>query len=371
MTFEKIDKNFDSSFQLPTDVEWFSIREQPFSIHGIVYSKEEGLFRRLSKAIADKTSEGVAHLSKNTAGGRVRFVTDSPYVVLRAVEPFWIPMSHMTICGAYGFSLYTNGRFCGTFMPQWDQFLKCAKGREKLVFDGIKYPFDLEGQSYQAELFFPLYSAVNEVFIGLKKGSILESPKEYTHKKPILFYGSSITQGGCAGKPADDYVNRLSRMLDTEILNLGFSGSALAEEPMIEYLCSLHPSIFIMDYDHNAPTAEYLEKTHYSLYQAFRNAHPTTPIVMMTMPTIDGYERRTWNESRKKVIIESFNRAKTSGDKNVYLIDCYGCFGDLENGECGTVDGCHPDSLGFLRMAERVYPLLNQLLNAPKIYKEG
>ena len=81
---------------------------------------------------------------------------------------------------------------------------------------------------------------------------------------------------------------------------------------------------------------------------------------------IDGRENRPWHKSRRDEILMSFDRARANGDKNVYLVDYYGCFGALKNGDCGTVDGTHPDSLGFLRMAERVYPLLDRLLNGEK-----
>ena len=186
----------------------------------------------------------------------------------------------------------------------------------------------------------------------------------YKHRRPILFYGSSITQGGCASKPGDDYISRISRLLDTDFINLGFSGSAKAEKIMAEYIASQNPSVFVLDYDHNAPDAEYLKKTHFALYETVRKKHQDTPIVMMTMPTTETWENRPWYKSRREEILKSFEKAKSLGDENVYLVDCYGCFGRLENGECGTVDNCHPDSLGFLRMAERVYPVLSNLLNA-------
>lgn len=361
MDIKTIDKNFDTTFVAPEDIEWFSIEEFPFSIHGVSYSKEEGLYRRLPKSIAEATNDGVAHLSKNTAGGRVRFATNSSYIAVRVEEPFENPFSHMTVAGKCGVSLFTDKKFAGTIIPSYEEITNVNNG--KIVFDGIKYPYEMAENIYQVEIFMPLYSAVNSMYIGLKRGSILQAPKIYKHTKPILFYGSSITQGGCASKPADDYVNRLCRMLDTEILNLGFSGSALAEQVMADYLASQNPSVFVLDYDHNAPNAEHLQKTHFALYETVRQAKPSTPIVMMTMPTIEGYEVKPWYKSRREEILKSFAKAKERGDENVYLIDCYGCFGVLECGECGTVDDTHPDSLGFLRMAERVYPLLNKLLN--------
>ena len=368
MDIKAIDKNFNTSFTPPNDIEWFSIEETPFIIHGVAYC-EEGLYRRLPKEIAEKTNEGVAHLSKNTAGGRVRFCTNSPYIVVRVEEPFEMPVSHMTVVGKCGVSLFVDNKFKGTIMPSYEQIVNADPthgGNGNVIFDGIKNILEAENGAFQAEIFFPLYSAVRSMYIGLKKNSILRAPKAYKHTQPILFYGSSITQGGCAAKPGDDYVNRIVRMLDTDIINLGFSGSAKGEKIMAEYIASQNPSVFVLDYDHNAPNAEYLDTTHFALYETVRKAHPTTPIILMTMPTIAGYEHRQWNKARREVIFKSFTRAKGLGDKNVYLVDCYGCFGHQENGECGTVDDCHPDSLGFLRMAERIYPTLNLLLNGNK-----
>ena len=42
MDIKQIDKNFDTTFVAPDDIEWFSVRQFPFSIHGIFYSEEEG-----------------------------------------------------------------------------------------------------------------------------------------------------------------------------------------------------------------------------------------------------------------------------------------------------------------------------------------
>ena len=365
MDIKKIDKNFDTTFLPPEDIEWFSVREWPFSLYGVFYAEEEGVYRRLPKEIAGATNEGVAYLSKNTAGGRIRFITNSPYIAVRVEEPFESPFSHMTIAGKCGVSLFTNDKFAGTIMPSYEQISKAdsALGRNgEIIFDGIKYP-DEKGNVYQTEIFLPLYSAVNNIYVGLQKGSVLQESKPYKHTSPVLFYGSSITQGGCASKPGDDYVNRLCRMLNTEILNLGFSGSALAEKVMADYIAGQNPSVFVLDYDHNAPNAEYLQKTHFALYETVRRAHPTKPIILMTMPTIEGYEEKTWHKARREEILKSFTKAKSQGDENVYLVDCYGCFGSMEGGECGTVDDCHPNSLGFLRMAERMYPVLDKLLN--------
>ncbi len=365
MDIRKIDKNFDTSFTRPDDLEWFSIREFPFSIHGVAYS-EEGLYRRLDKTVAEATNEGVAVLSKTTSGGRVRFATDSPYIVVRLEEPFSVPTSQMTFAARFGVSMFANGVFEGSVMPTYEQIVAADPshgGNGKLMFDGIRRPYMESPEVYEAEICFPISNTVTAMHIGLKKGCALQAAKPYRHETPVLFYGSSITQGSCAGKPGDDYISRLSRMLDTDFINLGFSGNAKAEPAIADYIASQNPSVFVLDYDYNAPDAAYLKQTHYALYETVRRAHPITPIIFMTMPTFEGYQTRPWFRERREVILESVTRAKATGDENLYFVDCYGIFGELHNGECGTVDTCHPDSLGFFRMAERLYPLLDALLN--------
>jgi len=368
MDIKKIDRNFDTSFVCPGDVRWISADEPPFSLHGVYYSESEGIYRRMPKNVADRVNPAVAYLSADTAGGRVRFETDSPYIALHVGEPFATPFPHLTIVGQCGVSVFVNGSYEGMMTPSYECVSAADPahgGTGNFVFDGIRYP-GADRFPYLAELFFPLYNPVSSFYIGVKKDSVVKAPRGYKHERPVLFYGSSITQGGCAAKPGDDYISRLSRMLDTDFVNLGFSAGAFGEQIMAEYVSSLDMSVFVMDYDHNAPSAEHLAKTHHAFYETFRKKRPLTPVIMMTMPTPEGYETREWNKPRRDEILKSFAAAKDAGDENVYLVDCYGCFGSAENCETGTVDNVHPDSLGFLRMTRRLYPLLDALLNKKK-----
>ena len=362
MDIQRIDRNYDTGFELPEDVEWYSVEEAPFAVHGVSFCAEEGLYRRLPRAVAEATSEGVAALATKTSGGRVRFATDSPYVVVRVEEVFEAPVPHYSIAGRSGLTLFRDGRYEATVMPSYAALSKADPshgGAGRVVFAGICRPFAVDGV-YQAQLYMPLGAKVYALQVGLKRGCTLQAAKPYTHTRPILFYGSSITQGGNASKAGDDYISRVTRALDCDYINLGFSGSAKAEPAMREYIAGQKPSVFVLDYDHNAPDADYLRQTHFPLYEAVRRQNPDTPIVLMTMPTVEGREKRPRNKARRAVIWESYDRAKAMGDKNVYLIDCYGCFG---GDECGTADGLHPDSLGFFRMAQRVLPVLDGILN--------
>ena len=358
MTLEQIDKNFKLSTVTEKDVVWHDVREVPFRIYGVYYEESEGRFRRLPAAVAEATSASVAHLATHTAGGRVRFVTDSPYIAIRAASSAGTRFSHMPLSGVHGFAL-TEDRFhfVHAFMPEYT-----AVTDAPFAFESITYPwhksFHTEGKHLYS-ISFPLYGRTDALFIGLKEGCLLEAAPDYTYEeKPVLFYGSSITQGGCASRSDTDYVSRLSRMLDTDILNLGFSGSARAEDAMIAYLASLDPSVFVLDYDHNAPSLEHLEATHEKLFLAFRAAHPDTPVIMMSRPD---FHNGLLNVERRAIIKKTYDNAKARGDGRVWFIDGETLFAGEDRESC-TVEDCHPTDLGFFRMAKTVEPLLREAL---------
>jgi hypothetical protein len=204
----------------------------------------------------------------------------------------------------------------------------------------------------------PLYSGVISLEIGVEPGSELLPGDEYRYTNPVLYYGSSITQGACASRPGNCYQNMISRKLDCDHVNLGFSSGALAEEIMIDYMATLPMSIFVMDYDHNAPTPEYLEETHYKMYRRFRDARPDVPIVMATMPKVVPSED---SQRRRKIIYTTYEKAKAEGDQNVYLVDGTEMM-TLLGDDGGLVDNCHPNDIGFLCMARAFGKVIGEIL---------
>ncbi|MBO4983237.1 MAG: hypothetical protein J6D23_04195, partial [Clostridia bacterium] len=177
-------------------------------------------------------------------------------------------------------------------------------------------------------------------------------------KKPIVYYGHSITQGGCASRPGNSYPSIISRKLNMDFINLGFSGSARGEREMAEYIASLDMELFVYDYDHNAPSWEHLQNTHEAMFKIIRKAHPTLPIIMMTSVSMARFHDN--QEKRRQIIYQTYKNALKSGDKNVYFWD-----GDKEFKpyvECGTVEGCHPNDYGFVGIASSLEPLIRKIL---------
>jgi len=350
---EEIDKNFAVGGMCSNDIVYTDAFENPFKIFGLPLAEGERVYCRLPQHTQKNLSESVQYLSWHTAGGRVRFMTDSPFISIKAEIASGGDMPHMPRSGSSGFDIYSgskeNKRYVASFMPQYGI----------TSFEGIAYASEKIFQEWTIN--FPLYNGVKKLFIGLQQDSILEKAYEYSIEKPIVFYGSSITQGGCASRPGNSYPNIISRWLDADIYNLGFSGSAKGEPEMAHYIAGLDMSAFIMDYDHNAPDVECLASTHESFFKIIREAQPLLPVIIISKPDFDKEAEN--NKKRRGIIYNTYKNAFSSGDQNVYFINGEILFGK-ENRDSCTVDGCHPNDLGFMRMAEGIYPVLKQALKS-------
>ncbi len=333
----EVDKNFkvETNINKP-DIRFYDAECEPFVIYGVF--KENGKFRRLPEKIAAATSDGVHFLHSNTAGGRVRFRTNSPYIAVSAKMPMCNKMPHFAFTGSIGFDLYIGDEYARTFRPPVD------------ITDGFEGVVELGGYEFrEITINFPLYSDVSELYIGLSDTAVIEAPTPYAIEKPMIFYGSSITQGGCASRPGSAYTSILSRRFNCDYINLGFSGNAKGEDVMADYIKSLDMSIFIYDYDHNSPTVKTLEETHEKMFKKIRNAHPELPIIMLTRPKFYLTEDE---KNRFAVVEKTYKNAVAQGDKNVYFISGVKLMEEVKSE--GTVDDCHPTDLGFYCMAKVV-----------------
>ena len=153
-------------------------------------------------------------------------------------------------------------------------------------------------------------------YFRLTEGALLERAP-YAVGKPVVFYGSSITQGGCASRPGNAYPALLSRRLSMEYVNLGFSGNARGEGSMARHIAALNPAAFVMDYDHNAPTPEYLRETHCRLYTTIREKNPDIPYIMLSRPDFTTHPEKDSIE-RRRVVEDTFRYARAQGDKHVW-----------------------------------------------------
>lgn len=342
------DKNLAVTTVLEKDgISFYDVRRAPFCLYGLYDAQNQPVFRRLPDNVATSVSEGVAFISMHTAGGRVRFSTDSEFICIKAKMNSIVPFAHMPGSNTWGFDMFADSpegsesRYVGTFMPPWN-----------ITEDGYESRINMNGKkSRYYTINFPSYCGVSELFVGVSSDSSIGTGLDYRNIPPIVYYGSSITQGGCASRPGNIYQNVVCRKTNIDYINLGFSGSAKGEDAIADYMATLNMSAFISAYDHNAPSREHLKDTHFRLYEKIRASHPDVPYIMISKCDLDSeYDNAL---ARRDVVYESFYRARTNGDRNVYYIDGTSLFrGEYQN-MC-TVDLIHPNDLGFALIANAV-----------------
>lgn len=352
MNMKKIDKNLvpDTITTIPNG-KTYSVREAPFRLYGLYKPENKGVFKRMPAETAAKVGEGYSLMNCMTSGVRARFKTDASVMQLRVITPTVTPVT-------------TSGTI--TAMKGFDVYIKDNAGKER-YYKSFRPPVSFTDE-YEAELsmpcgmkditlYFPMYNQIEDVFISIPEDAVLLAGSSYPQNAPILFYGSSITQGCCVSRTGNTYPSILSRMLDTDIINLGVSGGAKGQLPVAEYIAGLTLRAFVYDYDHNAPDVDFLQATHELFFNTVRKAQPNLPILLLSKPDFQKGE----DEARREVIRATYNHAMAAGDKNVYFIDGESFFkGEYE--DICTADGCHPNDHGYLCMAIKIASVLQKIL---------
>ena len=339
------------------DVVFHDAREDCFKIYGLYEPYGGGPYCRMPESVAEATSVKVAKRNYNTAGGRIRFTTDSPYVALYLKG---------TKLKSFSFDLYIDDSKVGGRQPA-SIFVHSLRAAGDHAGDTYAGKICLPEGEHSITLNLPLMRGFDELYIGLAEGATLKEGLPYRNEKPIVFYGSSITQGVSASRPGLAYNSLVCRRLNADFVNLGFAGAAKAEEPMVDYLASLDMCFFVLDYDHNAPSPEYLRETHYTVYKRVRETHPDIPILLLSRPGFNTYNakgilRTNASIDRRDVIIDTFRAAREEGDKLVWYIDGESFFSGPDECEC-TLDGIHPNDIGMLKMADSVHRTMLRILN--------
>jgi hypothetical protein len=336
---------------------WYDV--QLLELEGKGWSDTAAPFDRLPAKAESLVRKPVWGLSRNSAGLCVRFETDSP-----AIHARWnltqknLALPHMAATGVSGLDLYVE-----TEPNQW-RWLACARPTAQAntvqLVTGIP-----EGQRKYL-LYLPLYNGVSSVELGIPQEKTLakSDPRPAERQKPILFYGTSITQGGCASRPGMVHTAILGRRLKYPVLNLGFSGNGKMEPELATLLAELDPAVYVLDCLPNLTPEETAERVE-PFVQTLRKAHPTTPIVLVEDRNYtDGFlleARRERNEGNHRALREAYQALTKAGVKNLHYLPADSLLGD--DGEA-TVDGSHPTDLGFMRQADAFEKILRPLLTS-------
>lgn len=328
----------------------FNYKDEPLKIFGLPHFEKTKELRRLPDETLEKLPN-LSFLGKRCPGARLCFKTDSLHIKLK--------IRFETLSFDIGMSIFS----CQAAAV-------LAGERSSSRFLGLCYPPDYETKEFEREfdkgsrefeditVYLPRNEIIADINIFIDDGAKIAAPTPYKYPVPIVYYGSSITEGGCCCNIFNYYNAIISRHLDTDFINLGFSGSARGELSMADFINTLDMSIFVYDYDHNAPNPDELLKTHEPFFKRIREKHPDVPVVMMSMPKVTYDEE---NVKRRDIIYATYQNAVNSGDENVYFIDGETFYGESDRELC-SIDTVHPNDLGFYRMAEVIEPVIKKIL---------
>lgn len=323
-------------------ITWTDAKQ--LTIEGKGWENTELFYDRLPAKAKKVVSDPIWRLSRNSSGYVVYFSTNSRkiYVKWSLLSPS-LSSIHMPATGVSGVDLYAKNtdnywKYVGTGHPK-----KQSDNEEVFRNPGSK----------EFALYLPLYNGVTSLSIGVTLGNSL-TPTMPMSEKPIVFYGTSITQGGCASRPGMAYTAIVGRKLNVPIINLGFSGNGRMEPVLADLLSELDPAVYVLDTLWNM-SPELIEERLAPFVRKLRAAHPETPIVLAEDSTI-----RTVPTIKGAILRRIFSDLQKEGINNIIFVSADGMMGPDDE---GTVDGVHPTDLGFMYQSQVFINALKDILN--------
>ena len=334
---------------------WIPVSTPKIEVAGLPWFQENhSEFWRLPARSKDAFPKEVWELSLDPTGGRIRFRTNSSTVALRLEWPYPPGMRNMQAFGQSGVDLYVRNAYWGTATP--DKYAVAGKIYEHVYFKGqLRVMRDIT-------FYLSLYSPVKVLEIGLDKDAAIESPTPFALAAPLVFYGTSITQGGCASRPAMSYQAILGRLLNLDHVNLGFSGAGKGEAAVARAVAEIDAAAFVLDFAQNNGNVDSLAQVYDPFIGILRERHPDTPIVAIT-PIYSATETTTDGhglEQMRALIRKVVSRRIAAGDTHLQLVEGTDLLGPSRAD--GLVDGTHVNDLGFQWMAEGLAERLRKVL---------
>jgi hypothetical protein len=339
-------------------VRWHDVRA--LGLEGQGFKDTKAPFDRLPARAEKLVRRTVWGLSRHAAGLCVRFRSDATSLQARwALTGKGLAMPHMPATGVSGLDLYARDgkgqwRWLGIGRPT-------AQSTTASLVRGLP-----EAGMREFLLYLPLYNGVSSVEVGVPADSKLEkAPPRPAYRKPLVFYGTSITQGGCASRPGMVHTAILGRRLDWPVINLGFSGNGRLEPELARLMGEIDAAVYVLDCLPNLGPDEVAKRTE-PFVRLLRKARPETPIILVedrsyaNSALLPGPRRH--NAGNRAALRKAYLKMYYEGVASLHYQPGEALLGD--DGEA-TVDGSHPTDLGFQRQADAMLPLLRYTLPAP------
>ena len=348
---------FGQTSDAPVELDWHDAKG--LTVEGLGFSDVKSPYDRLPARAEGVVRQAVWDLSRDSAGVLVRFTTSTPTLRARwTLTKKTLAGVNMTAIGASGLDLYTKTgpatcRWLGVGRPT----VATAPQAEDTLANGLP-----KGER-EFMLYLPLFNGVTSLEIGVPKGTVVKpgSPRP-AGRKPIVFYGTSITHGASASRAGMTHVAILGRTFDRPVINLGFSGNGRMEPEVTKFVAELDAAVFVIDCLPNM-IAKDVEERGEACVKILRAAHPSTPILLVEDRNYpDGFlipSRRERNDTNHVALRAVYERLKGDKVENLHYLKADDLLG--EDGE-GTTDGSHPSDLGFVRQAKEFEKALRRIL---------
>ncbi len=321
---------------------------------------QEPLKSRLPAYMQDSVRSGLWWLAQCSAGIGIRFATNSRCVAMRYNIRNQFHMAHMADTGIKGVDMY----ILDTDDGKW-HFLNCNRPNKDSVQTKV-FVDRLDGKMHEYMAYMPLYDGINWIELGIDSTATITMPQVNSPRRggKIVFYGTSILQGGCATRPGMVATNILQRDLDVECVNLGFSGQGKMDSCMARVMATI-PNVkaYVLDPVPNC-TKLMCDTVTYGFVNLLRTLRPEVPIVMVEGPMYS-YAKyssyySTYLPEKNIEWRKNYERLLAENPAGLYYVDCENLYGpDAE----GTVDGIHFTDIGFRYYADKLLPVLRHIIN--------
>ena len=364
--FASAEQKPDPSLQQPVvtsvkdNLNWYDLQKQQAPIlQGVGWNEElKGTFGRLPLRAKEKVRPDVWGLSENCAGITVRFRTNAPEIKVAYQVSGGISFPHMTSTGVSGLDLYTtdeNGK------AVWSAGGYSFGDTIKYKFSNLtSYSADTKGREYQ--LFLPLYNHVKWMEIGLPKDAELSWVAPST-EKPILVYGTSIAQGGCASRPGMAWTGILNRELPYPLINLGFSGNGMLEKEVLNFINEIDARLYILDCLPNLvsrPSPE-IETATLNAVRQIRTLRQSPILLVDHVGYTDGFvDKKKYDDYHRANIAskKAYDQLLKEGVQNIFYLT----YEEINMPMDGMVDGIHPTDYGMRAYADAYEKIIRKIL---------
>ncbi len=337
------------------ELDWYDARK--FTVEGLGFKDRKAPFDRLPQRAEGVVRQAVWDLSRDSSGVLVRFIAGTETIRARwSVTGKTLAAANITAVASSGLDLYARddaGRW------RWLGIGQPTKLPENVGTLASVIP----KTQREYMLYLPLRNGVSSLEIGVTKGaSINPGPPRDPSRKPIVFYGTSITHGISASRAGMTHPAILGRRFNREIINLGFSGNGRMEPEVTKFVAELDPAVFVLDCLPNMNDKDIRERAE-PCVRLLRQAHPNTPILLVEDRNYtDGFliaSRRERNETNHLAMREVYAKLKRDKVPHLFYLKADNLLGS--DGE-GAVDGSHPTDLGFVRQADEFEKVLKKIL---------